>query len=66
MPQIFLSGSLGMVCKRYENKPMVKNSLFVDLFGIKRVKHPSSIRNLVLEIDDILQRLKSAGEESDR
>jgi hypothetical protein len=50
------------VCQWHENKQLVINTLFHDLFAVKRIKDRTGIRKLVLEVDSIVRGLKAAGE----
>lgn len=53
------------ICQWFENKGLVLNALFGDLFAIRRVKKQSQLRTLVMEVDLLLHGLKLAGQNID-
>ena len=55
----------GVVCEWFENRFLIVNALFRDLFALKPIKDSSAVRSLLLEVDSILRGLKSAGQETE-
>lgn len=53
-----------MVCSWFENKSMILNCLFNDLFTIQKLKDQTQLRSLVMEVDSLLRGLKTAGQDT--
>lgn len=50
------------IIERYEDKFLIVESHFSELFAIQRIKSPREIRDLIDQIDSVLRRLELSGE----
>ena len=54
-----------MLCNRYDNQRGLIKKLFKYLFGIKRIKHETEVRQFLDSVHKILRGLRAAGEDVD-